>query len=241
VWTSAVAGTVRFLTEELTGDIARRVSDGVLRAPASMRSPTPGGPPGASRPSSPDDDARSRWDALEPAWRAALERYRIGEGEWDKLRAAPISKDIDLVEPATIADQELRTRFLELAHSSRISRSSCRTSRRAPTSMPTSQGHLLGELLRSSPLMFKTFTVSASCMRHGGRMVEQSGAGGKLGYLLSVVVPVTVMGVFAQQLYEIANGRDPRPMDPRTPEGRALWGQGFVKGGGASIIGDLAG
>jgi hypothetical protein len=49
------------------------------------------------------------------------------------------------------------------------------------------------------------------------------------------------MGVLAQQLYEIANGRDPKPMDPRTPEGRQLWVQGGIKGGGASIVGDLAG
>jgi hypothetical protein len=66
-------------------------------------------------------------------------------------------------------------------------------------------------------------------------------APGKLGYMLSVAIPVTVMGVLAQQLYEISRGRDPKPMDPTTPEGRNLWGQGFLKGGALSIVGDLIG
>jgi hypothetical protein len=78
-------------------------------------------------------------------------------------------------------------------------------------------------------------------LRHGGRMVEQSGVGGKLGYFLSVAVPVTVMGALAQQLYEIANGRDPKPMDPTTPEGRHLWGQGLLKGGALGPVGDFIG
>jgi hypothetical protein len=88
--------------------------------------------------------------------------------------------------------------------------------------------------------MFRTFTIS-SLLRHGGRMVEQSAPAGKLGYFLALAVPVTVMGALAQQLYEIANGRDPKPMDPRTPEGRALWGQGMLKGGALGMLGDIAG
>jgi hypothetical protein len=241
-WASTVAGQSRFLVEELTGDVARRVSDGVLRV-SGLNAIT--------------DAGRNAWGLstfayltmvrdkaygeLEPAWRAALQRYRIGEKEWDGIRAAPVSKDIDLVEPSSIEDQELRSRFLELAHNEQdFAVVSPDLETRSYLNANVRKGTFLGEFLRSSPLMFKTFSVGF-ILRHGGRMVEQTSAAGKLGYLLSVVAPVTVMGVLAQQLYEVANGRDPKPMDPNTPEGRALWGQGFVKGGGSSIVGDLAG
>jgi hypothetical protein len=73
--------------------------------------------------------------------------------------------------------------------------------------------------------MFRTFTIS-SLLRHGGRMVEQPSVAGKLGYFLALAVPVTVMGALAQQLYEVANGRDPKPMDPSDARGaRDLWGR----------------
>jgi hypothetical protein len=216
-WASQVAGQSRFLVEELTGDISRRVSDGVLRI-SGLNAIT--------------DAGRSAWGLstfvylttvrdrafgeLEPAWRSALERYRIGAEEWDKIRAAPISDDINLVEPGNIEDQELRTRFLELAHNEQdfaVVVPDLET--RSYINANVKKGTLLGELLRSSPLLFKTFTVGF-LIRHGGRLVEQAGAGGKLGYALSVVIPTTLMGVLAQQLYEIANGRDPKPMDPTT-------------------------
>lgn len=241
-WASEVAGQTRFLVEELTGDISRRVSDGVLRA-SGLNAITDAGRNawGLSTFVYLTTVRDRAWADLEPAWRSALERYRIGAEDWDRLRAAPISADIDLVEPGNIEDQELRTRFLELAHNEQdFAVVAPDLAARSYLNANVKKGTLLGELLRSSPLMFKTFTVGF-LLRHGGRMVEQSGARGKLGYALSVIIPTTVMGVLAQQLYEIANGRDPKPMDPSTPEGRALWGQGMVKGGGASIIGDLAG
>lgn len=242
VWTSMVAGQTRFLVEELTGELAQRVSDGVLRA-AGLGAITDAGRQahGLVTFVHLTQTRHQGWAEIEPAWRAALERYRIGEKQWDQLRAAPVSEDIDLVEPANIADQELRTRFLEMAHNEQdfaVPTPDLQT--RSYINANVRTGTLLGEMLRSSPLMFKTFTFGVM-LRHGGRMVEQPGFTGKLGYALSVAIPTTVAGVLAQQLYEIANGRDPRDMDPRTPEGRALWAQGLVKGGGAGILGDLAG
>ena len=244
VWASQVSGTSRFLAEELTGEVARRVADGVLRATGLSAITDAGRSSWGLASFVYLTTVRDRpWDALEPAWRAAMERYRIGPEEWDKLRAAPVSKDIDLVEPSSIADPEIRNRFLEFAHNEQdfaVPVPDLETRSRLNSAWMTSKGTWIGELVRSSPLMFRTFTIS-SLTRHGGRMVEQSGIGGKLGYFLSVVAPVTVMGVLAQQLYEVANGRDPRPMDPTTPEGRDTWGQGMLRGGALSLLGDLAG
>jgi hypothetical protein len=245
VWTSAVSGQSRFLAEELTGEFGRRVSDGVLRA-AGLSAITEAGRQAhglvtfiyATM-------VRDKGYAdLEPAWRAALQRYRIGEKEWDAIRGAATEKldnGLDLLTPETLGDGEHKNRFLEMAHNEQdfaVPAPDLET--RSYLNSQVKKGTWLGELLRSSPLMFRTFTIS-SMLRHGGRMVEQSGAAGKAGYLLSVVIPVTIMGTLSQQLYEILNGRDPRSMDPTTPHGRALWGQGMLKGGALAMLGDIAG
>lgn len=245
VWTSHVAGQSRFLAEELTGEFARRVSDGVLRA-AGLSAITDAGRQGhglvtfiyATM-------VRDRaYGDLEPPWRAALERYRIGPKEWDAIRSAATEKlpnGLDLLTPTTLGDGEHKARFLEMAHNEQdfaVPVPDLET--RSLLSVNARKGTFTGELLRSGPLMFRTFTIS-SLLRHGGRMVEQSTPAGKLGYFLALAVPVTVMGVLGQQLYELANGRDLKPMDPHTPEGRALWGQGMLKGGALGMLGDIIG
>jgi hypothetical protein len=245
VWTSAVSGQSRFLAEELTGEFGRRVSDGVLRA-AGLSAITEAGRQahGLTTFVYATMVRDKAYADLEPAWRAALQRYRIGEPEWDAIRSAPTEKlenGLDLLTPTSIGDIEPKNRFLEMAHNEQdFAVPSPDLETRSLVSANAKKGTVTGELLRSGPLLFRTFLISA-LLRHGGRMVEQSGAGGKIGYMLSVAIPVTVMGVLAQQLYEISRGRDPKPMDPTTPEGRNLWGQGFLKGGALSILGDLIG
>jgi hypothetical protein len=245
VWTSSVSGQSRFLAEELTGEFGRRVSDGVLRA-AGLSAITEAGRQGHGLvtfiyATMVRDKA---YGELEPPWRAALERYRIGEKEWDAIRSAGTEKlpnGLDLITPATLGDGEHKNRFLEMAHNEQdfaVPVPDLET--RSLLSVNARKGTFTGELLRSGPLMFRTFTIS-SLLRHGGRMVEQTGGVGKLGYFLALAVPVTVMGALGQQIYEIANGRDPKPMDPRTPEGRALWGQGMLKGGALGMLGDIIG
>lgn len=245
VWTSQVAGQSRFLAEELTGEFGRRVSDGVLRG-AGLSAITDAGRQGHGLvtfiyATMVRDKA---FGALEPPWRAALERYRIGPKEWDAIRSAATERlpnGLDLLTPTTLGDGEHKARFLEMAHNEQdfaVPVPDLET--RSLLSVNARKGTWTGELLRSGPLMFRTFTIS-SLLRHGGRMVEQSNARGKLGYALAVVVPTTIMGVLAQQLYEIANGRDPRNMDPSSPDGAKLWGQGLLKGGGLGMLGDIAG
>jgi hypothetical protein len=245
VWTNAVAAQSRFLAEELTGEFGRRVSDGVLRA-SGLSAITEAGRQGHGLVTFIHTTLvrHQSYAELEPAWRAALQRYRIGETEWDAIRSSATEKlpnGLDLLTPATIGDGEHKNRFLEMAHNEQdfaVPVPDLET--RSLLNANVRKGTWLGELVRSSPLMFRTFTIS-SLMRHGGRMVEQNGFGGKVGYLLAVVVPVTIMGTLAQQLTEVGNGRDPRSMDPATPEGRRLWGQGMLKGGALSLLGDLAG
>jgi hypothetical protein len=236
-WTSAVSSQHRFLAEELTGEVAQRIADGVLRL-SGLNWITDAGRAAQGlvtfvHVTQVRDQA---WDALEPAWKAALQRYRIGPEQWDAIRSSPVSDDIGLLEPANIADVEARTRLLEMAHSEQdfaVPVPDLET--RAWLHANARKGTLTGEVLRSSPFMFKTFTASVM-IRHGGRMAEQQGIAGKAGYLFAVAVPVTVLGLFATQLLEIGSGRDPRPMDDPL-----LWADALANSGGLGILGDLVG
>lgn len=238
-WTSTASGASRLLAEEMSDEVTSRIADGVLRV-AGLNAVTDAGR-GAHGLVTFLHITRERgkpWAELEPAWRAALGRYRIGPDRWDALRATPLddSGRGALIKPEAIADQELRNRVLEMVHNEvdfAVPVPDLET--RAYLNANIRKGNFLGEMLRSSPLMFKTFTI-ATMIRHGGRMLDQPGIAGKVPQAIALLVPLTVMGVIATQLYEIANGRDPRPM-----EDPALWGQGLLKSGGLGIVGDIAG
>lgn len=239
-WVSQVAGQHRFLAQELTGERAQRVADGVLRA-SGLNAITDAGRQahGLVTFIHLTNTRDQTFDALEPAWRAALERYRIGEKEWDAIRKSsltPMGRDILLITPDDIADQELATRFLEMAHSEQdfaVPVPDIET--RTWLNKSFRKGDWVGEIIRSSPLMFKTFTVS-SMLRHGGRTLQQPGLSGKMGHFIGLLIPLTIAGVFAQQLQDIFRGRDPRPLkDP------SLWWQGLLRSGGLGIVGDLLG
>ena len=241
-WTSMVAGQHRFLAEELTGEVSRRIADGVLRA-SGLNAWTDAGrmANGLVWLTHIFNERRKPFDELEPAFRTALSRYGIGAEAWDKIRATPLEEDggHKWIKPQNVEDRELGDRLLEMIHSEgdfAVPVPDLET--RAYMNANVRKGTVLGELIRSSPLMFKTFTISMM-IRHGGRMLDQPGILGKSGYFLSLVIPATLMGAMAVQLKEIAKGRDPRPMDPL--ENPGFWGHALVTGGGSGIIGDILG
>jgi hypothetical protein len=242
-WTSIVAGQHRYLAEEMTGEVSRRVAEGVLRA-SGMNAWTDAGRAvnGLSWLTQITNERGKVYGELEPAFRSALARYGINPEGWDRIRATPLEKEVDgseWIKAQNVPDQELGDRILEMAHNEgdfAVPVPDLET--RAYINANARRGTVLGELIRSSPLMFKTFTVSLM-HRHGGRMMDQRGIGGKAGYFLTLMIPMTLMGALAVQLKEIAKGRDPAPMDPRSNP--AFWGHAFVMGGGSGIVGDLAG
>jgi hypothetical protein len=177
VWTSAVAGQSRFLAEELTGEFGRRVSDGVLRA-AGLSAITDAGRQAHGLvtfiyATMVRDKA---YRELEPAWRAALQRYRIGEKEWDAIRA----RDREAAQRARPADagDDRRRRAQEPLPRDGAQRAGFRGPGAGPRDALAAQrqrrkGTWPASCCARAPLMFRTFTIS-SLLRHGGRMVEQS-------------------------------------------------------------------
>lgn len=238
-WTSAVAGQNRFLVEELTGEVSRRLADGVLRA-SGLNAWTDAGrmANGLGWLTHIANERRKSWNSLEPAFRSAMQRYRIGERGWNSIRGTALEMDggVGWIKPQNLADRQLGDRMLEMIlNEGDFAVPVPDLETRALLNANIRRGTVTGELIRSSPLMFKTFTVS-TMIRHGGRMFDQPGIGGKLGYFVNLFVPVTLMGALALQLSELSKGRDPQPMDdPR------FWGHAIVKGGGLAIMGDLIG
>jgi hypothetical protein len=241
-WTSMVAGQHRFLAEELTGEVSRRIADGVLRA-SGLNIFTDAGRStnGMVWLRHLTNQRDKTYGGLEPAFRSALNRYGIDAAGWDAIRATPLETigRRGWIRPENVADKELGNRIAEMAHNEgdfAVPVPDLET--RAYMNANAKKGTVLGEMLRSSPLMFKTFTIS-TMIRHGGRMMDQPGVGGKLGYFVKLLIPVTIMGAVALQLKEIAKGHDPQSMDPRQNPG--FWGHAMVTGGGAGIVGDLMG
>lgn len=94
------------------------------------------------------------------------------------------------------------------------------------------KGTLKGELVRSFWL-FKGFPISV-IHRHWKRALNLPYGTGKAAYLAAFMAGSTILGAFAQQIYEVINGRDPRDMT----KGR-FWAMAMLKGGSLGVYGDF--
>lgn len=176
--------------------------------------------------------------------RPMLERNGITPEIWDQIRQTPLwqhpdgaqflrPKDIfarkDLTETEkmslfnAISDALVKERNAAVVTSSLESR--------AILGGNIKRGTLTGEVV-ASMAMFKGFAVSV-IMNHGLRTAGQP-LKNRMAYMASFIAQLTVAGAFANQMYHIANGRDPQSV--RDP---AFWGAAALKGGGMGIYGDF--
>lgn len=239
VWIDMVAGQNRFLAEEVAGEVGARFAEGVLRVSGLMRWTDTGRlASGNAFIGHITDESVKGWGDLHPRFQAVLQRYGIDEAGWEGLRHTPLDEDggAHWLRPHNVQDRELGDRLLEMIHSEAdfaVPIADLET--RAVMNARLKPGTWLGELVRSGPLLFKSFGV-AVMLRHGTRMMEQPSLPGKVGYALSLAVPLVVMGAFSQQMSELARGRDPRPMED--PE---FWSDAAARSGGFSVLGDFIG
>lgn len=243
-WTSTTAAQLRQLGEEIVGERSRRLAEGVIRA-SGLAAHTD-----AKRMVFWQDllahvtsNHNVTWGKLDEPFRALLERYGIGRDGWDALRTTPLEEDGGAwwIKPQNIKDRELGDRLLEMGHTEvDLAVPIAGLEARSYLNANVRHGTALGEVIRSGPLKFKNFTVSVM-VQHGSRMMHQGGLSGKAGYLIGALIPLTIFGAVSAQMYEIANGRDPRLMDPSSDEGQKFWGNALIRSGGLSILGDLLG
>lgn len=99
------------------------------------------------------------------------------------------------------------------------------------------RGTLKGELMKSF-FLFKSYPL-AMIERHVVRGMSIPNAGGRVGYLATLLAATTVLGMASLQVDQVLQGKDPRNMDPSEDGGLRNWLAAALKGGSMGIYGDL--
>ncbi len=235
-WLTLTSASFRYNGEELTGEVARRVSDFVIRAQGLGRHTRNGQWAfGMETISWLTNERGKGWDELDPATRGMMERHQIGRQDWDDYRSSDTVEErgAEWLLPTEIANKRLGERFLQMILTETdyaIVMPDART--RAMMAGLPKAGTWLGEIMRSS-ILFKGFPLAVLSL-HGRRMLEQGGIHNKAKYGLTLLGMMTVGGALSVQLKQLAAGKDPQPMDDPRFAGRAL-----MQSGGLGLFGDL--
>lgn len=234
-WAGRTAGQSRFLGEEVTGEVSRRLAEGVLRVSGLNRWTEAGRWAfGMEFLGHVTDQRGVTFDALDPAFRGLLERYGFTPSDWDAIRATPLEADggAEWIKPANVADGELGDRLLEMIQrEADFAVPTADLETRAIVNAAARRGTWMGEVIRSAAL-FKSFGISIMLM-HGRRAMALTGAN-RARYIAGLAIGSTLMGALAIQLKDVAAGRDPRNTDSGE-----FWWSALLQGGGFGIFGDF--
>jgi hypothetical protein len=239
-WAHRTAGQSRYLMEELNGELARRTANWVLRASLLVRhTQSARWAYGMETLATYTEHAGTAFDQLHPKLRNALQRYGIDAAGWDRLRAAPMDVDggVEWLNPHNLGDDEasvdLASKFMEMIHEETdIAVPVADLGTRAFYNNKFERGTFIGEVMRSGPLMARSFGI-AVLLRQIGEIMAMTPARAAR-YAGGLIIGTTLMGALSLQLRELAAGRDPRPM-----EDGGFWGSAMAQGGGWGIFGDF--
>lgn len=249
-WASRTAAQSRFLMDELTGEIPRRLAAGVLRLSLLARhTQSVRWVYGMETLATYTEAAGKTFDELHPKLRGALDRYGVSAEDWDALRKAPMDLDrgVEWISPHNLDDQEVASRFMEMIHEETdLAVPVADLGTRAWFGSKLERGTVIGEFARSGPLLFKSFGVSV-ILRQGSEILAMQPATAAR-YAGGLLIGTTLAGALSLQLRQIVLGRDPLPMadvpfyDEDSGEIEAnpgFWGQALLQGGGFGIFGDF--
>lgn len=235
-WIGLSSSSNRYLGEELTGEVSRRLADAVIRAQGlSRHTRNAQWATGMNFIATFTHMKDRSFGQLDPAMQRQMQRYDLGEAEWDKYRATPgrIERGIDWIAPADVADARVGDRFLEMILTE-TDHAVVTPDIRTQTGLNAmlKPGTPAGEIGRSM-FLFKGFPMAIISL-HGRRMLEQPGLAGKAGYAVPLLLAMTAWGALSAQLKLIAAGKDPQPMDDPKFVGKAV-----AQSGGLGLFGDL--
>ena len=247
-WSGRTAAQHRFMGEELTGEVSRRLAEGVLRLAGLMRWTQSGRWAFGMEFLATLTEARALGlDGLDPALQRTLTRHGISAADWDAIRAAATVEDggADWIDPPSLPPA-LGDKLLEMIHrETDYAVPVPDLSTRALVNSVAPRGTLHGEIIKSA-FLGKSFGISVVLM-HGRRAIEMAGPQ-RARYVGGLVIGTTLMGALAIVLKDLASGRDPRAandtpfVDDKTGEGElspGFWGQAMLQGGGFGIFGDF--
>ena len=237
-WSHRAAGQARALGEELTGELASRLAEGVLRISGLQRYTQAGRWAfGMEFVSHLTNESVKQWDGLGGAYRRMLQRYGIDEAGWESIRHTPLEMDggTPWLKPVNVEDRDLGDKLMEAIHSEMlyaVPEMDLRT--RALFNSVAPKGTLIGESIRSG-LLFKGFGISTMLMQ-SRRIMELGNRSpwSAINYAGGLAILTTLGGAMALQMKAIKDGRDPRPMNDAP-----FWGAATLQGGGWGIFGDF--
>jgi hypothetical protein len=242
-WSSMTAASHRFLQEEMTGEVARRLSSGVLRA-SGLSWFTQAGrwAFGMDLLGHVTDQVSLGFDKLNPAFKSALNRHGITPADWDVIRHSPIEehKGVGWILPKNVDDQSVggaADKLLQMIHNEvdfAVPMPDLRT--RAFMNRHVRRGTLPGELIKSA-MLFKGFGIGV-ILTHGSRIVQQAPAT-LLGYAAAAFILTTLGGAAALEMKEIDKGKDRRPIGNSAADRAKFLGAAATQGGGFGIYGDF--
>lgn len=248
-WSSRTASQNRYMGEEMSGEVSRRLAEGVLRISGLSRWTQAGRWAfGMEFLGTLTEQRAKTFGRLDPALRGAMERYGFSAADWDKIRSSPVTMDrgTEWLSPTEMPDQVLGDRLLEMiARETDYAVPVPDLRVKSAISAVAPKGTIFGELARSM-FLFKGFGISVLLMQ-SRRIMEQS-AGNAAKYAAGLVISTTLMGALSMQLKDISKGRDPRAMadkpfvNDETGEGEwspGFWGQAMLQGGGFGIFADF--
>jgi hypothetical protein len=262
-WSRRTAGQARALGEELSGELASRLAEGVLRVSGLQRYTQAGRWAFGMEFIGHLTDQRGKdWGQLGNLFRDSLQRYGIDEAGWDKIRATTLENDggVDWIKPVNVEDRELGDKLMELIHSEMlyaVPEMDLRT--RALFNSIAPKGTWAGELARST-LLFKGFGITSLLMQ-SRRIMELGNRSpwAAINYAGGLVLLTTLGGALALQMKSLAGGSGFRPMaadplptqdqfekisegkwgDLKSTYGQQFWGAATLQGGGWGIFGDF--
>jgi hypothetical protein len=242
-WAHMMSASYRYLNEEMTGEVARRMSQAVLRA-SGLSWFTQAGrwAFGMDILGHLTAESHKSFGELDGALQRAFQRHGITPDHWDVIRKAPLEVHAGAgwIYPHNVEDRSAggaADKLLQFIHTEvNFAVPTADLETRAMINGNLPRGTWTGELLRSG-FLFKTFGISVILM-HGRRMLNRN-LPGTMGYAAALVALTMLGGAAALELKEVAKGKDWRPF-PKGAQDRAKFvGAAMAQGGGFGIFGDF--
>lgn len=228
-------GNARYVGQQLTGELSRRMADAVLRV-SGLSAVTQGGrwAFGMDFLSALTDYSVRSWDKLDPPFRDMFGRYGLGEPEWNKVRGTALEEErgAPWIMLKNVEDEEVRRRLHEMILTETDFAVPVPGLRiQAAINAAAKKGTWPGELLRTW-LQFKSFPATVLFMQADRFMALRPWNAAR--YAAAMTVLMTGAGALTVWMKDVAKGRDPR----RSDDPKFLI-EAFAQGGGGGIYGDF--
>lgn len=190
------------------------------------------------------DSIGKSWDDL--SFTSMMERYGIGQDEWDTARKAitPWNPDpsnphalffrpLDLLDTKLSNKEDLYQRFFSMVNQESKYAVPGSTLEAQVALKGTLRPDTLPGLIMHSFAMYKNFPITYVQM-YGRMLLSEERTSKRIGFAAAMGVGGALVGAMGQQLREISKGREPMPMDRWQ-----FWGKAMLSGGGMGIWGDF--